>query len=86
MEKQREREREREREYVCVVRVGVVVSVLLLSPFSHAPFFGITRFGHFSFLSFFCSFFGGVETEKVISSWFGSENSPGRDLVQFLES
>ena len=83
---QQQRERERERECVCVVRVGGVVSVLLLSRFSHAPFFGITRFGNFSFLSLFCSFFGGVETEKVIFSWFGSENSPGRDLVQFLES
>lgn len=27
-----------------------------------------------------------METEKVISSWFGSENSPGRGLVPFLES
>ena len=43
------------------------------------------------FLSFFLSssfffFFGGLETEKLISSWFGSEISPGRGLVQFLES
>ena len=51
--------------------------------------FGITRFRNFSFLFlfiFFFFFFGGVETEKVISSWFGSENSPGRGLVPFLES
>ena len=38
------------------------------------------------FLFFLSFFFGGVETEKVISSWFGSENSPGRGLVPFLES